>query len=174
MVDKSRVHIRLSAKLLAILEADMRKFGFINVSGYIKYKVFGLEPERRVSEMIRRKSQDELTILLRNEVMALTECFIYIRMRYEKDMNQLWKEEGVNLSQWISATNHWQSETSKRMEELLNTVRAIAAKLGLDEYFELPSSSMDIDLDKATPQELDALAQQLRKERIAMGRFDEM
>ena len=174
MVDKRRIHIRMNANERTILECDMRKVGFVNVSGYIKYKTLGLDPERKIDEIIKQKSPEELTILLRNAILDLAECFIYVRTRYEKDMNQLWKEEGVNLTKWIAATNHWQSETSKRMEELLNTVRTIAAKLGLNEYFELPSAKMNIDWENASTEQLDALAAQLRKERIAMGHIEEL
>ena len=174
MADRKVVRVRMNANERTILENDMRKIGFQNVSGYIKYKVLGIDPDRKIEETIKRKSPEELTILLRNAVLDLTECFIYVRMRYEKDMNQLWKEEGVNLTKWIAATNHWQSETSKRMEELLNTVRSIAAKLGLNEYFELPSSKMNIDWENGSVEEMDALAAQLRKERISMGHIEEL
>ena len=174
MADRKVVRVRMNANERTILENDMRKIGFQNVSGYIKYKVLGIDPDRKIEETIKRKSPEELTILLRNAVLDLTECFIYVRMRYEKDMNQLWKEEGVNLTKWIAATNHWQSETSKRMEELLNTVRSIAAKLELNEYFELPSSKMNIDWENGSVEEMDALAAQLRKERISMGHIEEL
>ena len=172
MVDKRRIHIRMNANERTILETEMRKAGFINVSGYIKLKVLGIDPDRKVDELIERKSTDEITILLRNTVLDLTEQFIYFRSRYEKDMNLLWKEEGVNLSKWIAATNHWQAETAKNVMETLNTIRKIASTLGLDKYFEMPSEKINVDWDTTSKEQLDMLAEQLRKERIAMGRED--
>ena len=145
-----------------------------NISAFIRYKLFGIDPERKIDELIKRKKTAELVILLRNEIMALTDNFVYFRYRYDKDMNQLYREEGVNLQNWITATNHWHQEMSGRVQEVLTLCRKIADELGLEEYFDLPSAKMNIDTKNATKEELDALAEQLRKERIAMGRLEEL
>ena len=145
-----------------------------NTSGYIKYKLFGIDTERKINELIKRKDIAELTILMRNEIMDLTEYFIYFRYRYDKDMNQLWKEEGVDLKAWTTATNHWHHEVAQRTQEVLNICRKIASELQLEEYFDMPSATMTVNINEATKEELDALAEQLRKERIAMGRIEEV
>lgn len=173
MKDRNVIRIRMNAKERSLLETAMRAEGWEIVSGFIKYKLFGLNSERKVREMIKKKSTEELVILLRNTVLDLTDNFIYFRFRYDKDMRQLYREEGVDLKKWTGATNRWHSEIAKRTEEALTTIRLIARELGIKEYFDLPSSKMDINPDTASKEELDRLADQLRKERIMMGRIED-
>lgn len=174
IVDRKVAKIRLNVEEMTLLQTAMRKENWQNTSGFIKYKLFGIDPERKIDELIKRKETAELAILLRNEIMALTDNFVYFRYRYDKDMNQLYREEGVNLQDWITATNRWHQEMSSRIQEVLTLCRKIADELGLEEYFDLPSAKMNIDTKNATKEELDALAEQLRKERIAMGRLEEV
>ena len=118
--------------------------------------------------MIEGKNPDDLVLLLKNGVLELAEYFLYFYDRYNKDMKQLWKEEGVDLQAWTNATNRWHKEIIKKIEKYLSTCRKIAAELCLDEYFELPSKAMNPAWDAST-EEMDAVAEQLRKERVAMG-----
>lgn len=173
-MDRKTLQIRINANEKTLIETGMRREGWTNRSGYIKYHLFGFNPDAKTDKLVERADTDELAILLRNQVLDLTEQYMYIRERYERDMTQLWKEEGVDMNKWTSATNHWHAELAKRTQEMLALCRKIASRLGLDEYFNLPSDAMPLDMDHATPQEMDALAQQLRKERIAMGHPEEL
>lgn len=173
MKNKNVIKFRLTAEEKSLLESSMRKQGWTNVSGFIRYKLFGLDPGQKVDRMIEDGEHDDLVILLKNATLELAEYFLYFYNRYEKDMAQLWKEEGVDMDAWTSATNRWHSEVAKRIEQYFVTSRKIAAALGLEEYFNLPSEAMNPGWD-ATTEEMDAVARQLRKERIAMGRLEEM
>lgn len=173
MKNKLSINLRLKAEEKSLLESMMRKEGWENVSGFIRDRLFGQDVEKRVDRMIHERNTDDLVTLLKNGVLQVAEYFLYYYGRYEKDMRQLWKEPGVDMKAWTSATNHWHTKITNRVEEMLRLCRKIAAELGLMEYFELPSDKMDVDWD-ATPDELDKVANQLRKERVAMGRLDNM
>lgn len=173
MYDRRTIQVRLNDKERSLLESSMRKEGWTNKNGFIRYRLFGLDPDQKVERMIEGKNPDDLVILLKNGTLELAEYFLYFYSRYEKDMAQLWKEEGVDMNAWTSATNRWHSEVAKRIEQYFATSRKIAAALGLEEYFRLPSEAMNPTWD-ATTEEMDAVAGQLRKERIAMGRLEEM
>ena len=54
----------------------------------------------------------------------------------------------------------------------LTLIKRVCEVLHIEEYFKLPSDGMKIDPDSATKEEMDAMAAQLQKERIAMGRID--
>jgi len=82
----------------------------------------------------------------------------------------LYQEEGVNIKDWASVTNKWHVALLKKLEEIFLLIRKIALKLGLENYFISETDAMHIDLDKASPEQLDALAEQIMKENIAMGR----
>ena len=174
MVDRKVVRIRMTANEMALLQSMMHKMGAENISAFIRYKLFGLDPDRKVNELIKQKNTDDLVILLRNQIMDLTEYFIYYYSRYEKDMRQLYREEGVDIEKWKAATNRWHSEVAKRIGEVLNICRKVAKELNLNEYFNLPSASMEIDWEDPSTEKLDQIAEQLQKERIAMGHIDKV
>ena len=77
MSDRKVARIRLNAEERTLLQSMMRDDDWDNTSGYIKYKLFGIDTERKINELIKRKDIAELAILLRNEIMDLTEYFIY-------------------------------------------------------------------------------------------------
>ena len=172
MANKNLVIFRTTPEERGLLESMMDKDGWENVSGFVKYKLFGMDPDRKVNELIERKNSSEIGTLLKNAVLDLTNYYIYVKYRYDKDMSQLYREEGVDVKKWISSTNKWHAELTKRTDRALSLIRRIADSLSIDSYFELPSDKMDIDQDTASKEEMDALAEQLRKERIAMGYGD--
>ena len=174
MVNKKVVQLRMSANEMALLQSMMHKIGAENISAFIRYKLFGLDPDRKVNELIKQKNTDDLVILLRNQIMDLTEYFIYYYGRYEKDMKQLYREEGVDIEKWKTATNRWHGEVAERISEVLKICRKIAKELKLNEYFNMPSGNMEIDLDNPSIEQENNIAVQLQKERIAMGHIEKV
>jgi hypothetical protein len=104
--------------------------------------------------------------------MDLTSQYLYIRYRYDRDMYQLYREEGVNLKDWVAATEKWHSALVKATNESFVLLRKVAVKLGLYEFLMAESDDMSVDLENATKEELDALAAQIHMENTALGRPD--
>ena len=171
-VNKNRAIIRMSPEEKTLLQEEMRQNGWDNLSGFIKYKLFGLDPDRKIETLIKSGNPDSIALLLRNQLMDLTSQYIYIRYRYDRDMNQLYREEGVNLKEWTKATNKWHSALVKATNESFALLRKVAVQLGLNDFLVAESDDMSIDLDNATKEELDALAAQIHKENTALGRPD--
>ena len=171
-VNKNRAIIRMSPEEKTLLQEEMRQNGWDNLSGFIKYKLFGLDPDRKIESLIKSGNPDSIALLLRNQLMDLTSQYIYIRYRYDRDMNQLYREEGVNLKEWTKATNKWHSALVKATNESFALLRKVAVQLGLNDFLVAESDDMSIDLDNATKEELDALAAQIHKENTALGRPD--
>lgn len=169
MRNKSVINIRFSAEELALLQNMMAKDGWSNTSGFIKSVLFNDNPDKRIKETIKRGEPSEIGNLLRNVSMDIANHFMYFHARYDKDMRQLYREEGTDLNKWIAKTNKWHSEMTKHLQKYLGLVADIADALGLDSYTDLPSTHMEIDPETATKEEMDALAEQLLRERIAMG-----
>lgn len=169
MRDKWAPHIRFSVSERAMLENLMAAEGWENVSGFIKYKLFGSDEDEELERQIDTRDPAVIATFLLKSVLELTDVYMYVKYRYDKDMNQLYREEGVDVNEWKKATNKWLSELTKRTETHLTLIRRIADSLGLENYTDLPSDHMDIDPDTATTEQMDALAHQLWKERTAMG-----
>ena len=172
--NKTKLDVRLTASEHVLLVGQMKEEDWANLSGYIKYKLFGLDYDRGLNKVTEGKNAETIGAMLRDAVLVLASKTDYFRYRYEKDMSQLYKEEGVDINKWIDATSKWRKALDSDLNELLKTIRQIAKVLQLDDYFHLPSSDMHIDPDHPSKEEMDKLAEQLRIERKAMGYGDEL
>ncbi len=167
--DASRICIRMNAKERALVEAQMHKENWANMSTYIRFKLLGINTDKKIDDLIENNDAWEIGNLLRNQVFELAEHYMYIRFRYNKDMTQLYREEGADVKEWAKRTNHYYESLTKKTEELFGLLARFARKLKLDNYFERPSDSMHIDFEEHDTEKLDAIAEQLRLERIAYG-----
>lgn len=167
--DRFSAKFHLSAEERSALQAEMRKEGWENFSGYIRNKIFGEDSMIMVNKLIENKDPEDLVLLLKNCILELATKYDYVIFRYDKDMNQLYKEEGVDLKKWTDVTNHWHSVLVTETQKTLRTINKIADVLELDKYYEMPSDKMVIDPKTASVEEMDKLAEQLRIERIALG-----
>lgn len=171
MRNKSLIKIRFTPKEKTLLETMMRKEGWGNVSGFIRYKLFGFDPDEKIKLLIDEKDADGIAALLKNCALSLADLYMYVIYRYDKDMAQLYREEGVDLKAWAGKTNKWHSELVKQTEEYLKLMRRVAEALGLESYAKR-SPSAPIDYENVTKEELDAEAERMRRESIALGYGD--
>lgn len=170
--NKGNIFLRLTPEEKTLLEDEMNRQGWEVTNRFIRYKLFGWDVDSRVDDLVQSKDPSSLAILLRNQVFELTQQYLYVSYRYDKDMAQLYKEEGVDLDKWTKATNRNIAGLKEATQELLTKIRRIANALGLEDYTRMPSDEMHLDAENPNPAQMDALATQLRKERIAMG-FDD-
>ena len=168
--NKGRLTLRFSPQERSLLEVQMASEGWTNATAFVKYKLFGMDPEKEIDATIQKKDTNSIGIILKNQVMYLANCFVYYRYRYDKDMRQLYQEEGVNVKDWASVTNKWHVAMLKKLEDCFLMIRKIALPVGLEDFFVSDADDVRIDLDTATPEQLDALAEKIMKENIAMGR----
>lgn len=172
LTNQNIVRVRMSAKERALLRVQMSAEGWTNMSAFIRHQLFGLNPDRKIDALIKTRSPDSIALLLRYQLMELTSQYIYIRSRYDRDMSQLYKEEGVDLKEWTKVTNKWHAALVKATNASFLLLRKVAVQLGLNDFLVTESDDMSIDLDNATKEELDALAAQIHKENTALGRPD--
>ena len=170
--NKRAIPIRFNAEEMTLLQTAMEKDDWTNVSGFIKYKIFGLNYTKKIDELVVSRESEPIGRLLLNATLQLAEQIEYLNYRYNKDMQQLWREEGTDWKEWAKVTKQWHRNMLTKTEEALTLIRRSCEILNVKEYFEMPSDSMNIDPETATKAEMDALAAQLQKERIAMGRIE--
>lgn len=171
---KKGIFIRVTPEEKTLLLEQMKAEGWTNITGYIKYKLFGLDPEDKLDKIIETRDAEAIGRLLFNQMLDYTNYYRYVCYRYDKDMAQLYREEGVDLDQWRKVTNRWHMTLIKKTEDMLGGIVRISQSIGLNEFFELPSDKMEIDLENTTKEEMDALAAQIQKEQTALGRPDLM
>ena len=169
MRNKGAVPIRFNPKERTLLQEAMINEDWDNLSGFIKSKLFGVDCEKKVDDLVASRESESIGRLLLNATLDLAGQIEYLNYRYNRDMQQLWREEGTDWKKWAKATKQWHNNMLEKTEEALTLIRRVCEILNIQEYFHLPSDTMNIDPDNATKEEMDALAAQLQKERIAMG-----
>ena len=172
LANQNIVRVRMNAKERALLRVQMNDDGWTNMSAFIRHQLFGLNPDRKIDAIIKTKNPDSIALLLRYQLMELTSQYIYIRSRYDRDMSQLYREEGVDLKKWTRATNKWHAALVKATNASFALLRKVAVQLGLNDFLVAESDDMSIDPDNATKDELDAMAAQIHMENTALGRPD--
>lgn len=170
--NKRHIAIRFNPDELTLLQEAMKKDGWTNTSGYIKYRLFGLDTQPKIDKLIESKDKEAIGTLMLNTSLRLADNIEYLNYRYNRDMQQLWREEGTDWKAWAKVTKTWHENMIVKTEEALSILRRISEVLDIREYFAMPSDSMNIDPDNATQEEMDRLAEQLLKEKIAMGHID--
>lgn len=170
--NKRAVPIRFNPDELTLLQEAMKKDGWTNVSGFIKYRLFGFDCQPKVDKLIESKDKEAVGTLLLNTSLRLADSIEYLNYRYNRDMQQLWREEGTDWKAWAKVTKKWHENMLYKTEEALTILRRVSEILGIEEYFVMPSDSMNIDPDIATKEQMDKMAEQLLREKIAMGHID--
>lgn len=95
--DQMSVRIRLNSEEQSVLNSMMKEEGWENKSGYIKYILFGDDPNIRYNKIVKKKDPNEILMICAMMLRELNMYLNYIRYRYEKDMNQLYLEQGVDI-----------------------------------------------------------------------------
>ena len=169
--NKHTIKFRLDEMEKTLLEEMMRKEGWQNISGFIKTKLFGDDPEKEFKKIIKSVDKDTTVIALKNALMMLADNVIEIKSRYDKDMSVLYQEEGVDLKAWIGKTNRWHRALIEKQDETLRLIRMIAEAVGVDDKIRI-KTEIHGDVSKMPKEEQDRLAEQLRREMIANGYGD--
>ena len=130
--DRSVIKIRINTKEKIVLDDMMKKDEWENVSGFIKNKLFGDSLDTSYKKIIHEASPEDLISLCRKELRDVNVFLTYIRFRYEKDMRQLYREEGVDLKKWIKATQKWHQDSIVLLKDVYTSFREIAYHLGID------------------------------------------
>ena len=130
--DSQVIHLRLNAKEKTLLDIDMKNEEWDNISGYIKYKLFGTDVEEKISKLIKKKQPEEIIQLLINELKQLNSLLVFLTFRYDKDMRQLYREEGVNPKEWIDATRPVFLKATAGLKDIFHSNIEIAKALGIE------------------------------------------
>ena len=166
---RSELTVSLSFKEKTLLQQMMEKEEWENVSGFIKYKLFGLDTDTKYKKKLKKGNATDHVIALREIGFEIVKKFDYLIYLYNKNTKQLWREEGVDMKRWLDTTTVPFQRAEQAVLEYLAYVRDIAEVLDLDEYFDVPSNHITFDPETATKEEMDAMAEQLRKERAFKG-----
>ena len=160
---KQVMHVRFNPKEIALLKKMMKDEGWNNTSGFIKYKLFGLEEEEQYETLLKSKKPEDIGIVIAEGLRGLNIFLTYINHRYEKDMQQLWREEGVDVRRWENNTRKWLIRATLLLKDILYACKKIAETNKIELIFR-SGRPKDEKIDYSDKKQMDAIAKELWQE----------
>lgn len=128
--NKRNIIVNLNPQEHALLKAMMIKEGWENQSGFIRFKLLGEDYARKYKMVVNNGGTEESVAIIGTELKFLNCSLDYYQRRYERDMKQLYREEGVDINAWIKATKEPHRQVVDQLTGVYQTSITIAKRLG--------------------------------------------
>lgn len=164
------VHIRFNESEYNELKKKMSKDGWQSVNGFIRYTIFGLHPEEDILTEIKTFNKKYVGLLFTNILADAIAKLEYAKYCYAEDMH-FWQMTGPQeFDYWVTLEKRWQKRFTEILKGILEYSESIIKTYGivLDEKGEHPYETLDM----TNKEELDRLAEQLRKEVLEQHGID--
>ena len=130
----SKISIRLEPEERAALEIMAKEDDWSNISGFIKYKLFGKEAKQKI-----KTTDEDLATYLKYEVCELTER---TNLTLQRISDALYTLDLADNEAWKNKIASWLRTLSRENEAFQRAISRIARRLHMKEFFE---RNIDID-----------------------------
>lgn len=177
---KKLVGISMNPIEKSLLDSMMRKEEWENVGGFIKYKLFGLDYEKKYHNTIVSANEETLKKILINLMADLNDQLDYINARYTKELELLKETTAMTdakaISKWVSLLKQWNDNVEKKTELLFNDCKLLLNRMDIlverkkqDYIRNLPDSVLEEHMrnwnDTTSPEVLEYIRRQEEKTR---------
>lgn len=130
-----KLSISLSPTEKSLLDSMMKKEEWENVGGFIKYKLFGLDYEKKYRNAINNADEDLLKKILINLMTDLNDQLDYINARYTKELEFLKQTTAMvdakSISKWVSLLKQWNDNVEKKTDQLYNDCKLLLSRMDI-------------------------------------------
>lgn len=130
--------IRLSAKELTVIQAMMKDEDWTNVSGFIKYKVFGFTPETAYKKLLDSGKPEDFINVLTNQLDTLNRNIDYINFRFDQELLEFKKKinskefDEKDRAKWMALLSGWTTRLQEKNEEIFCDCQAILKAINVN------------------------------------------
>lgn len=132
---KKLVGISMNPTEKSLLDSMMKKEEWENVGGFIKYKLFGFDYEKKYRNAINNADEDLLKKILINLMTDLNDQLDYINARYTKELEILKQTTAMvdakSISKWVSLLKQWNDNVEKKTEQLYNDCKLLLSRMDI-------------------------------------------
>lgn len=132
---KKLVGISMNPTEKSLLDSMMKKEEWENVGGFIKYKLFGFDYEKKYRNAINTADEELLKKILINLMTDLTDQLDYINARYTKELESLKQTTAMvdarSISKWVSLLKQWNDNVEKKTEQLYNDCKLLLSRMDI-------------------------------------------
>ncbi len=130
-----KLSISLSPTEKSLLDSMMKKEEWENVGGFIKYKLFGFDYEKKYRNAINNADEDLLKKILINLMTDLNDQLDYINARYTKELELLKQTTAMvdakSISKWVSLLKQWNDNVEKKTDQLYNDCKLLLSRMNI-------------------------------------------
>ena len=119
MKEAGKISFRLSKPLDDELRSKMEADGWLNKTGFFIYNSLGDDEEiaRLLNKAISSRDKEEYKLILTTYLKDLDNAFKYFEKMFEKDMDILYKTEGIRMEEWCAKTNRWTAKFAREIQK---------------------------------------------------------
>lgn len=132
---KKLVGISMNPTEKSLLDSMMKKEEWENVGGFIKYKLFGFDYEKKYRNAINNADEDLLKKILINLMTDLNDQLDYINARYTKELELLKQTmamvDAKSISKWVSLLKQWNDNVEKKTDQLYNDCKLLLSRMDI-------------------------------------------
>lgn len=132
---KKLVGISMNPTEKSLLDSMMKKEEWENVGGFIKYKLFGFDYEKKYRIAINNADEDLLKKILINLMTDLNDQLDYINARYTKELELLKQTTAMvdakSISKWVSLLKQWNDNVEKKTDQLFNDCKLLLNRMDI-------------------------------------------
>lgn len=130
-----KLSISLSPTEKSLLDSMMKKEEWENVGGFIKYKLFGFDYEKKYRNAINNADEDLLKKILINLMTDLNDQLDYINARYTKELELLKQTTAMvdakSISKWVSLLKQWNDNVEKKTDQLYSDCKLLLSRMDI-------------------------------------------
>ena len=128
------INIRLSPAERVVLEDMMKKEDWLNVSGFIKHKVFGGNPDNAYRRIIKRSAPEDVQLLMRELLGELATQIGYLNYRFGYEADQLGKikDKEKKAAKRASLVKLWKEAVVSRTDAIYEDCEQILRHLSVN------------------------------------------
>lgn len=132
---KKLVGISMNPHEKSLLDAMMQKDDWENVGGFIKYKLFGLDYQKKYKKSIQEADCDLLKKILINLIEDLNNQLDYINAKFTSELEELKKTTAMvdakSISKWVSLLKNWNESVENKSDLLFNDCKFLLERMDI-------------------------------------------
>ena len=119
----------------SLLDSMMQKEEWENAGGFIKYKLFGLNYEKKYHNTINTADEELLKKILINLMSDLNDQLDYINAKYTNELENLKQTtqmiDAKSISKWVALLKQWNDNVEKKTEQLFEDCRLLLSRMDI-------------------------------------------
>lgn len=132
---KKLVGISMNPHEKSLLDAMMQKDDWENVGGFIKYKLFGFDYQKKYKKTIQEADEELIKKILVNLIGDMNDQLDYINAKFTAELEDLKKNTAMvdakSISKWVSLIKNWNDSVENKTDMIFNDCKLLLQRMDI-------------------------------------------